>query len=64
MEGRPANCGEQRDAFGFYTCLVDMIDTLLTVCLTLCPIDDNTIYRIVKFLRSLTQHLAVCLAIK
>jgi hypothetical protein len=31
MEGRPADCGEQRDAFGFYTCLVDTIDTLLTV---------------------------------
>ena len=29
MEGRRADCGEQRDAFGFYTCLIDTIDTLL-----------------------------------
>jgi hypothetical protein len=36
MEGRPADCGEQRDAFGFYTCLVDTIDTLLTVGARTC----------------------------
>ena len=35
--GRRADNGEQRDAFGFYTCLIDTIDSLLKV--------DHLIYR-------------------